>query len=229
MNQSGPGKDPSSIFSTPTSKGRPGIIPSSSSRSNSNNSHSISNKVPTNSDISNTQNNVFNEEPEVIELSTKDTIISSDYNNCAKTSNKSESRFSMLASSSSSLNNNQMSNDYSETKVPNTINNINNTSKTKVPIDSLDASTGSILSTTLLSASTKTSSSSTVNVPINKNVNSNNNSSSVLKNNNNSMFNNVPCNNNNSNASENETMQSAPNRMINSFDIPLSTKSSSDR
>ena len=229
MNQSGSGKDPSTIYSTPTSKGRPGIIASSSSRNNSNNPNSISNKVPINSDILNTQNTLLNEEPEVIELSTKDTSNSSNYNNCAKTSNKSESRFSILASSSSSINNNQMSNDFSATKVPNTINNTKNTSKTKVPIDAHDASTSSILSTTLLSPSTKTSSSSTVNVPINTKINSNNNSSSVAKNTNNSMFNSVPCNNNNSNASENENMQSAPNRMINSFDIPLSTKSSSDR
>ena len=231
MNQSGPGKDPSLIYTPPTLKEtRPGIIDPNTSRSNSTNTNSISNKVPKNSDISITQKTLLNEEPDVIELSTKDTSNSSIYSNCAKSSNKSESRYSILASSSS-LNNNQMSNDFSATKVPNTINNTNNTSETKVPIDASDALTGSILSTTLLSASTKTSSSSTVNVPINKKTNSNSNSSLFLKNNNNSMFNNVPCNNNNSNASENENMQmqSTPNRMINSFDIPLSTKSSSNR
>ena len=159
-----------------------------------------------------------------------DTSTTLNYNKCAKTGNTSESRFSILASNSS-LNNNQMSNDFSATKVPNTINSTNKTPETKVPIDAIGGSTGSILSTTLLSASTKASSSSTVNVPINKEANSSNNSSSFIKNNNNSMFNNVPCNNNNSNASENDNvqMQIAPNRMIDSFDMPLSKKSSSDR
>ena len=56
MNQPGSEKDPSTIYPAPTSKGRPGIIASSSSRTTSNNSNSISNKVPTNSDILNTQN-----------------------------------------------------------------------------------------------------------------------------------------------------------------------------
>ena len=223
MNQPGPDEDSSVAYSTSTSNVPSGmVVPNSSCNPNGQNA----NKVPKISDTFNKTNNkpINKEEPDVIELSSKASTASTNnlmYANSAKSINKSENQFSILTSSSA-MNNNQISNETSATKVPTNILNVtNSTSSTKVPITSAAASASSILSTTLLSATAKTSSSS-VNVPINNETSNNslfNNSNNI---NNNNMFNNTLFNEN-----ESHHMQSTPNRIINTFDKPLSTKSSS--
>ena len=222
MNQPGPDEDSSVAYSTSTSNVPSGmVVPNSSCNPNGQNA----NKVPKISDTFNKTNNkpINKEEPDVIELSSKASTTSTNnlmYANSAKSINKSENQFSILTSSSA-MNNNQISNETSATKVPTNILNVtNSTSSTKVPITAA-ASASSILSTTLLSATAKTSSSS-VNVPINNETSNNslfNNSNNI---NNNNMFNNTLFNEN-----ESHHMQSTPNRIINTFDKPLSTKSSS--
>ena len=229
MHSSGPGKDPSLAYTPSTSKGHSGVIsPPSSSTCHSIDSKSSSNKVPKYSDTSNAKSK-FEDDPDVIELSNQESLM---YNNCAK-NNQSENQFSILASSSA-LNNNQVSNDSSETKVPNTLNTTNDTSTTKVPIAAFAASsTSSILSTTLLSASIKASSSSLDN-SINSSP-SNSYNTQRLQNNNNSMLNHFSCSNNSFNVKEgNETPMKLQNtssrKMMNSsFENSLIPKSSSDR
>ena len=231
MHQSGSEKDPDSSYIPSTSKGNPGLTsPSISSSCNSTGSTESQNKVPILSDISITKNKApFKDDPEVIELSNNESYM---YNNCAKniTNDKTENQFSILASNST-LNNNQVSNDNCATKVPNSIDDTIDTSKTKVPIAAFAASsTGSILSTTLLSASVK--SSSTLNNSI-KSISSISNRHSLINQNNNNITNTSASSGNNSfNVNENNEpmkFQNTHTMMNNSFQDSTTTKSSTDR
>ena len=231
MHQSGSEKDPNSSYIPSTSKGNPGLTsPSISSSCNSTGSTESQNKVPILSDISITKNQTpFKDDPEVIELSNNESYM---YNNCAKSSNndKSENGFSILASSST-LNNNLVSNDNCATKVPNSINDTIDTSKTKVPIAAFAASsTSSILSNTLLSASNKLSSS--LNDSMNSISPSNNSHTHRHQNNNNLMFNSVSSGSSVFNVNENNEpmkFQNTHTMMNNSFQDSTTTKSSTDR
>ena len=230
MHQSGSGKDPSLLHTQSSSEGHPGLTsPPVSSSCNLFNSSSSENKVPRYSDNTSIKNKIaFEDDPDVIELSNKESFM---YNNRAENiiNNETENQFSILASSSS-LNNNQVSNDNSATKVPNTINTTIDTSSTKVPIAAFAASsTSSILSNTLLSASNKSSSS--LNNSMNSISPSNNSHTHIQQNNNNLMFNSVSSGSSVFNVNENnEPMKFHNHKMTNnSAENFLPTKSSSDR
>ena len=231
MHQPGSGKDPDSSYIPSTSKGHSGLTsPSISSSCNSTSSTESQNKVPIFSDISITKNKTpINDDPEVIELSNNESY---KYNNCAKssTNHKAENQFSILASSST-LNNNLVSNDNCATKVPNSTNDTIDTSKTKVPIAAFAASsTGSILSTTLLSASVKSSSSLNNSI---KSISSISNRHSLINQNNNNIASTSASSGNNSfNINENNEQmkfQNTDTMMNNSFQDSATTKSSADR
>ena len=231
MHQPEPGKDPSLLHTPASSEGLSGLkSPSNSSSCNLFNSSSSENKVPRYSDNTSTKNkNSFEDDPDVIELSNKESFI---YNNRAENNinNETENQFSILASITS-LNNNQISNDNTATKVPNTINPTIDTSSTKVPIAAFAASsTSSILSNTLLSASNKSSSSS-LNNSMNSISPSNNSHTHRHQNNNNLMFNSVSSGSSVFNVNENnEPMKFHNHKMTNnSAENFLPTKSSSDR
>ena len=230
MHQSGSKKDPDTSYIPSTSKGHSGLTsPSISSSCNFTGSTESQNKVPTLSDISTTKDKKpFKDDPEVIELSNNESYM---YNNCAKSSNndKSENGFSILASSST-LNNNLVSNDNCATKVPNSINDTIDTSKTKVPIAAFAAtSTGSILSNTLLSASVKSSSSLNNSI---KSISSINNRNSLMYQNNNNIASTSASSVDNSfNPNENNEpmkFQNTHTMMNNSFQDSTPTKSSTD-
>ena len=230
MHQPGPGKDPSLLHTQSSSEGRSGLASSPiSSASNLFNSSSSENKVPRYSDNTSIKNKIaFEDDPDVIELSNKESFM---YNSRAKDTinSETENQLSILASNSS-LNNNQVSNDNSATKVPNTINTTIDTSSTKVPIAAFAASsTSSILSNTLLSASNKSSLS--LNNSMNSISPSNNSHTHRHQNNNNLMFNSVSSGSSVFNVNENnEPMKFHNHKMTNnSAENFLPTKSSSDR
>ena len=169
MNQEEPGHHSSVVYPPSNSNGIPGMIPPDECNSNSFASSKNQTKVPNNSDSNSTKETFsLQEDVGIIELPKRDASnISSIFNNCMINSKTSEDkdRFSTLTSTSNVSNNNETSNDLSNaTKVPiNICYTENNTSLTKVPIAS--GTSSSILSTTLLSASVKKTSSKPVTVP----------------------------------------------------------------
>ena len=172
MNQEEPGHHSSVVYPPSNSNGIPGmILPPDELQCNSNSFANTKNqtKVPNNSDSNSTKESFsLQEDVGIIELPKRDASKSSSiFNNCVINSKTSEDkdRFSTLTSTSNVSNNNEISHDLSNaTKVPiNICYTENNTSLTKVPIAS--GTSSSILSTTLLSASVKKTSSKPVTVP----------------------------------------------------------------
>ena len=171
MNQEEPGHHSSVVYPPSNSNGIPGMIPPDELQCNSNSFASSKNqtKVPNNSDSNSTKETFsLQEDVGIIELPKRDASNSSSiFNNCMINSKTSEDKdgFSTLTSTSNVSNNNETSHDLSNaTKVPiNICYTENNTSLTKVPIAS--GTSSSILSTTLLSASVKKTSSKPVTVP----------------------------------------------------------------
>ena len=172
MNQEEPGHHSSVVYPPSNSNGIPGMIPPPDElQCNSNSFANTKNqtKVPINSDSNSTKESFsLQEDVGIIELPKRDASNSSSiFNNCMINCKNSEDkdRFSTLTSTSNVSNNNEISHDLSNaTKVPiNICYTENNTSLTKVPIAS--GTSSSILSTTLLSASVKKTSSKPVTVP----------------------------------------------------------------
>ena len=229
MNQEEPGHHSSVVFPPSNSNGIPGMIPPDECNSNSFTSSKNQTKVPNNSDSNSTKETFsLQEDVGIIELPKRDASnISSIFNNCMINSKTSEDkdRFSTLTSTSNVSNNNEISHDLSNaTKVPMNISYTeNNTSLTKVPIAS--GTSSSILSTTLLSASVKKTSSKPVTVPsTNKCIESF--SSNDSPSNKDIMFNNFQ------QSSFNDSFNSITNEkrhMKEITDKPLSSKPSSER
>ena len=232
MNQEEPGHHSSVVYPPSNSNGIPGmILPPDELQCNSNSFANTKNqtKVPNNSDSNSTKESFsLQEDVGIIELPKRDASKSSSiFNNCVINSKTSEDkdRFSTLTSTSNVSNNNEISHDLSNaTKVPiNICYTENNTSLTKVPIAS--GTSSSILSTTLLSASVKKTSSKPVTVPsTNKCIESF--SSNDSPSNNDIMFNNFQ------QSSFNDSFNSITNEkrhMKEIVDNSLSSKPSSER